>query len=116
MLSSLGLRRDADECLSIPKKTLLDGKLQKGNVVLLALVKQKPVKADQRLKKCDGLKAAINCFGDNAIKASIKEVSQLHARNIFQPIHWHKLTEEESTSAIGSLIHIKEKQDGYLKD
>ena len=62
-----------------------------------------------------GLKAAINRFGDNAIKASIKEVEQLYVRNFFYPIHWHELIEEKRKSEIGSLIHIKEKQCGSLK-
>ena len=39
-----------------------------------------------------GLKTAINKFGDDSIKASVKEVSQLYNRDVFKPVHWYELS------------------------
>ena len=62
-----------------------------------------------------GLKTAINKFGDDAVNASVKEVSQLHNRDVFRPVHWSDLSKDEQKEAIESLIHIKKKRDGSLK-
>ena len=54
-----------------------------------------------------GLKTAINKFGDDAVNVSVKEVSQLHNRDVFRPVHWSDLSKDEQKESIESLIHIK---------
>ena len=49
------------------------------------------------------------------MNASVKEVSQLHNRDVFRPVHWSELSKDEQKESIKSLIHIKEKRDGSLK-
>ena len=62
-----------------------------------------------------GLKKAINKFGDDAVNALVKEVSQLHNRDVLRPVHWSDLSKDEQKEAIESIIRIKEKRDRSLK-
>ena len=62
-----------------------------------------------------GLQAAINKFGDPALQAGMKEMQQLHDRDVFRPLNWDQLDYDERKKAINSLLHIKEKRSGKLK-
>ena len=56
MLNSIGQHSEAATCLEEPTKTLKLGKLQKSMLSIMALVRSKPTKADQKTKKCNSLK------------------------------------------------------------
>ncbi len=61
------------------------------------------------------LKAGIKKFGERGLQGAYKEVEQLHLRNAFSPVKFDELTEEERKKTIGSLIFLKEKEDGEIK-
>ena len=61
------------------------------------------------------LKAGIKKFGDKAVKAAAKEMTQLHERNCFKPVDVRTLTEQERKKALESLIFLTEKRDGNIK-
>ena len=50
--------------------------------------------------------------GEEAIK---KEFLQLHNRDVFEPVHWSKLTLEQRRNALKSLCFLKEKRDETIK-
>eukprot|EP00957_Ditylum_brightwellii_P016092 1211840-Ditylum_brightwellii.AAC.2 len=61
------------------------------------------------------LRKGLNKFGNKGKKAVNKELSQLHSRNIFEPIHIKDLTLLEKKRAIESLIFLTEKRDMTIK-
>ena len=42
-------------------------------------------------------------------------MKQLHERNVFEPMHPYKLTKEERSKALKSLMFLTEKKDGRIK-
>lgn len=54
-------------------------------------------------------------FGERGWSAGVKEMSQLHNREVFAPIHVHELTEEEKKKALESLMFLTEKRDKSIK-
>ena len=61
------------------------------------------------------MKAAIKKWGDQAKFAISKEMKQLHWRNSYKPMHWHKLTKKQKEQVLKSHIFVEEKRDGTIK-
>ena len=61
------------------------------------------------------MKAAIKKWGDQAKFAISKEMKQLHWRNSYKPMHWHKLTKKQKEQVLESHIFVEEKRDGTIK-
>ena len=55
-------------------------------------------------------------FGKKGFDTGFKEFDQLHKRTMFQPKKVSELSDEEKKKALESLIFIKEKRDGMLKE
>ena len=60
-------------------------------------------------------KAGIRKHGQAAINALMKEFAQLHNQNTFDPVHAHKLTEQQKQAALRAVNLIKEKRNGDIK-
>jgi hypothetical protein len=61
------------------------------------------------------LKAGIKKFREKGKAAAMKEMQQLHDREVFAPIKVEDLTESERKKAMESLIFLVEKRDGTIK-
>ena len=61
------------------------------------------------------LKAGMNKWGDKGKQAASAEMKQLHERQCFRPIDVTKLSREEKSKALESLIFLTEKRDGRIK-
>ena len=55
------------------------------------------------------LRQGIEKFGKSGVKSARDEMSQLHYRTCFQPMHVHELTPEQRRKVLESLIFITEK-------
>jgi hypothetical protein len=62
-----------------------------------------------------GLEKGICEWGNRGKDAAFKEVEQLHMHSTFKPVKEAHLMDEERAKAIGSLIFLKEKNDGTIK-
>jgi hypothetical protein len=54
-------------------------------------------------------------FGERGETAVSKEFKQFNVYDVFEPLYADKLSEEEKSKALTSLIFLKEKQDGNIK-
>ena len=61
------------------------------------------------------LKAAKNQWGDDAMKASEKEMKQLKWWKSFQPVHWSELNEEQRRTVLKSHICLQKKRTSEVK-
>ena len=61
------------------------------------------------------LNKGIKVYGERGREAAFEEISQLHKRNVFNPISIEELTALDKKKALGSLIFLKEKKDGTIK-
>ena len=61
------------------------------------------------------IKAALKLWGNNALKASEKEMKQLHWRNSFQPVHWNKLSDDQRKTVLESHIFLQKSEQAKLK-
>ena len=61
------------------------------------------------------IKAAKNLWGDDVMKASEKEMKQLHWQKSFQPMHWSELNEEQCRTVLESHIFLQKKRTGEVK-
>ena len=61
------------------------------------------------------LKKGILKYGNRGKTAVDKELSQLHNRNVFEPIYPSQLTKLEKDKAMNSLIFLTEKKDRTIK-
>ena len=61
------------------------------------------------------LKTGIKKFGTRGYNAAYNEVKQLHQRDCFVPVKIGKLSKEERSRALESLIFLTEKRDGRIK-
>ncbi len=61
------------------------------------------------------LKQGLKKFGDKGRTSAMKEMKQLHDREVFRPIHPSKLTPSEKKKVLESLIFLVEKRDGTIK-
>ena len=59
--------------------------------------------------------ASIKKHGQRAIEALMNEFLQLHNKDIFEPMHAHKLTNDQKRRALRAINLIKEKRCGKLK-
>ena len=60
-------------------------------------------------------KKGLKEFKQDGVKATTKEVKQLHTRNCFTPVHIKGLTPEERKKAQHALLFLSEKTDGSIK-
>ncbi|EJK61698.1 hypothetical protein THAOC_17766, partial [Thalassiosira oceanica] len=92
-----------------------------GQACLLTIQEDGPISADaaaevvhyvfQQMSFKKGLKE----FGADAEVAVEKELSQLHMREAFAPVHAESLSPEERGRAIESIMTVKKKRDGSIK-
>ena len=61
------------------------------------------------------IKAGIKRHGANAIVAVLKEYTQLHDKDVFDPEDPEKLTAEAKKAALSLLTMVKEKRDASIK-
>ena len=61
------------------------------------------------------LKAVLKKFGNIGEKASVKELTQLHYMTTFIPLDQKKLTREDISKALSSLMFLVEKRYGNIK-
>lgn len=61
------------------------------------------------------MKQGQKLFGERGIDAVLKEVKQLHDRDVVEPINPNKLTKEDKRSALSYLMFLKEKQCRKIK-
>ena len=59
--------------------------------------------------------AGIKKHGQRAIEAPMNEFLQLHNKDVFEPMHAHKLTNDQKRRALRAINLIKEKRCGKLK-
>jgi hypothetical protein len=61
------------------------------------------------------LEARLKHFGERDETAVSKELKQFNVHDVFKPLYANKLSNEEKSKALTSLIFLKEKQDGNVK-
>ena len=61
------------------------------------------------------LKAGLQTFGNDGLKAVEKEMRQLHDRDVMTPVHKHCLTPEQRKEALAYLMFLKRKHCGKIK-
>ena len=61
------------------------------------------------------LKQGLKKFGEPGMKAAMKEMTQLHDRECFEPIDFQSLSQREKKKALESLIFLVQKKDGTIK-
>ncbi len=54
-------------------------------------------------------------FGERGETAVSKELKQFNVYDVFEPLYANKLSQEEKSKALTSLIFLKEKRDGKVK-
>ena len=62
-----------------------------------------------------GTKAGIKAFGQKGVNAVMKEMQQLHDRNIVRPIQPCDIAPELRKRALGYLMFLKRKRNGDIK-
>ena len=61
------------------------------------------------------LKAGLQIFGDDGVRAVEKEMRQLHDRGVMIPVHKRSLTSEQRKEALAYLMFLKRKRCGKVK-
>ncbi len=61
------------------------------------------------------LEAGLKHFGERGEMAVSKELKQFNVYDVFEPLYADKLSQEEKSKALPSIIFLKEKQDGNVK-
>ena len=61
------------------------------------------------------LEAGLKHFGERGETAASKELKQFNVYDVFKLLYANKLSQEEKSKALTSLIFLKEKQDGNVK-
>ena len=61
------------------------------------------------------LKAGLQTFGNDGVKAVEKEMHQLHDRGVMIPVQRESLTSEQRKEALAYLMFLKRKQCGKVK-
>jgi hypothetical protein len=54
-------------------------------------------------------------LGVDAVKSMMQELSQLHQKGAFEPVHYNDLTHKQKRKIIRSIMFIKKKRDGRTK-
>jgi len=62
-----------------------------------------------------GLEAGLKHFGERGETAVSKELAQFNVYDVFEPLYADKLSNEDKSKALTSLIFLKEKRDGKIK-
>ena len=60
------------------------------------------------------LKAGLQTFGNNGMKAVETKMRQLHDRDVMKPVHKHCLTPEQRKEALAYLMFLKRKRCGKI--
>jgi hypothetical protein len=61
------------------------------------------------------MKKGIKLYGDAGVDAVLKELQQLHDRNVLEPISSNDLTPTEKKAALQYLMFLKQKRNGTIK-
>ncbi len=61
------------------------------------------------------MKEGIKTFGERAIEAVFKEVSQIHNRDVVEPMFPNQLTEKQKKDALNAITMVEEKCSGDIK-
>ena len=61
------------------------------------------------------LNKGLELYGDKAEKATVKEFTQIQDMDTYTPMDASKLTREQKTKALSSLLFLTEKRDGRIK-
>ncbi len=61
------------------------------------------------------LEAGLKHFGERGETVVSKKLKQFNVYDVFKPLYADKLSQEEKSKALTSLIFLKEKQDGNVK-
>jgi Reverse transcriptase (RNA-dependent DNA polymerase)/Zinc knuckle len=61
------------------------------------------------------MKAGLKLFGDRGTEAVLKELKQLHDRDVMEPMDSSKMSREDRYRALSYLMFLKEKRDGAIK-
>ena len=61
------------------------------------------------------LKQGLKKFGKEGEKAVVKEINQLHDREMFYPVHADTLSDEQKQESLKLLMFLKEKNDKTIK-
>ena len=56
------------------------------------------------------LKQGIKAFGDKGVAAVLKEVKQIHDRNVMKPVYAGSLSKRHKKAALAYLMFLKEKR------
>ena len=62
------------------------------------------------------LKAGLQTFGDDGMRAVEKEMRQVHDRNVMTPVHKQCLTPEQQKEVLAYLMFLKHKHCGKIKE
>jgi hypothetical protein len=88
--------------------------------IMMHYTKKESVKKKQK-KKCKpkagqySLEAGLKHFGERGEMAVSKALKQFNVYDVFKPLYADKLSQEEKSKALTSLIFLKEKRDGNVK-
>jgi hypothetical protein len=63
----------------------------------------------------NSLEAGLKHFGERGEMAVSKKLKQFNVYDVFKPLYADKLSQEEKSKALTSLIFFREKQDGNIK-
>jgi Reverse transcriptase (RNA-dependent DNA polymerase) len=61
------------------------------------------------------MKAGLKLFGEHGAEAVLKELKQLHDRNVMEPKKASEMSREDRYQALSYLMFLKEKRDGVIK-
>ncbi len=78
-------------------------------------VKRKPKKKYKPKAGQYSLEAGLKHFGERGETEVSKELKQFNVYDVFKLLYANKLSQEEKSKALTSLIFLKEKQDGNIK-
>ena len=73
------------------------------------------VKKNHQFTHTFSLSRGMKKFGEKDCQAALKEMEQLHERNVFDPVKVDDITTSEKKRALESLIFLTEKKDGTIK-
>jgi len=61
------------------------------------------------------IKKGIELYGAEAIESMTKEMTQLHQKGVFKPVHYESLTPKQKVRTLRSMMNLKRKRSGLLK-
>ena len=61
------------------------------------------------------IKKAVQEYGDEGTQSMLKEMKQLHDKDVFEPMDYNLLNEKQKSKILRSLMFVKRKRNGTLK-